>query len=623
MQFSEFRNELLIGINKKDLNVISLIDSNEKLVKEYFNENNLNYVRNFVEDLYLPILNEKPILSDKKAFKTIENVLKHPLMNVVLNEFRNSNTLIKLCEEGSNDKAVEWLLSNMDMNLTVQDENGKTALMHAVNYIKFEKVIDKFLKIKGKHLDLTDNEGNTALFHASLCFISIFEKFLKSNLFDYNHVNKNDENVLLFCAKNGKIKLLDFFLNKSDFDFNHCNKEGKNLAMILAEHGNYSELKTLVKKKNIDVNYQNEFGETIVSFYIKGYYQQIKGELGKDYNTDYHNVVIRSYAETLKVLVKIGCDFNCTIDGDGNTPAMFYMIMEDYVSLKYILDNCEIDLSKKNKYGVDAIILSLSMKENIFNKIAGNRALFNKLCISNFSFNTFKHALLSNEGFNFNDLDSSNNNLVILGLIHNDPYIMNIIDRISPKILFEKNNRNENAIIVATKLGNYKILKSILGKVPNEKEKEIKINSKDHLGNTALHYAVLMKDSYAINLLMNHKADPNIKNNNELTAIDLSKDIEESNISDLLIHPIPILEMETQMGKDKSIDKKTDDYIKNYRINDYQQEYNNLIKNNMISYYIPSPSNIAYQQWIVETLYSNKGKYVYEYVERMVKLEQF
>lgn len=606
MEYSEFKNFLLNGINKKDKSSVKLINNNKVLIQSYFNENNLNYVADFIDSLYSPILNEK------KKFKVIEDILKNPSMSFVLAEFRKSNILIKICDEGSNKKAIEWLLS-MNMDLCVQDENGRTALMCAVHHWNLESIVDKFLEAKGKHLDLADNDGNTALFHACQSTI-MFKKLINSNLFDYNHINNDHENILLYGAKYDALRSFDTLMNLPNIDINIVNNVGKNLATILVENARYAELKILYQKKHFNVNYKNKFGETLVSIFFRKYQQQIEEVFGKIYETEFNYYKVKNFAQTLKTLIDIGCDFNSPIDGDGNTPVMILMIMEDYVSLKYVLDNCSyLDLSIKNKYGVDATYLSLFIKKSVFDSVD-----YNKLKGANsISYKSLKHALMNGRGFNFNAMDSNNNNMVICGLAHNDPMTVNYIDNISPKLLLEKNNKNENAIIVATKLGRDVELSKILEKFSgdnNDKEKYVRVNAQDNSGNTALHYAVLIRNKYVINLLMNHQADLNLKNNEGKSPLDLSKEIEESTaITDLLLHPRSSSEMRQMLMaiKGKSTDEKVDDYIKNYRIVAFQQEYEDLCRNENISCYVPSPYNSTVEQWMMEVLYPSAVSQIY------------
>ncbi|OUM65338.1 hypothetical protein PIROE2DRAFT_60071 [Piromyces sp. E2] len=612
MQFSEFKTKLLTGIVERDKHCVKLINNNKKLVQEYFTKDNLNYVKEFIDDLYVPIRNEN------KKFKVIESVLKHPVMNIVLAEFRNSDILIKICKDGSNKKAAEWLIS-MDIHLEVQDKMGKTALMWAFHNLYFEPIVDQLLKIKGNHINLVDHDGNTALFHACYTTPMLMRRVLRTKLFDFNHLNKYQENVLLFSAKHDEVRSFDLLLDLPGINTDLFYEDGKSLAMMLVEQSRPNQLLSLTKKKKIDVNYKNKAGDSLVSVYFKGYLKLMDSITNRNDLTREKMYKVEDNAQTLKKLIEVGCDFNCIIDGDGNTPVMAFMFLEDYASLNYLLENCKnIDLSIKNKYGIDANHLSIFIKSNVINDLV----LANKRYSYFISYKAVRNYFINNKTSKSDYLDPANNNSVMYALAHNDPYVKHFINIVTPNNLFEKNNKNENVIIVATKLGFSKELKLILSKITGDKEMEIQVNTQDHLGNTALHYAVLLKDKYIVNLLMNNKANPNLKNNNGLSAIDLSKDNEESIIAPYLYHPIPISEMEEQIEKlksklksvvkAKSTDEKVNDYIKNYRITSYQQDYEYLMNCKCISCYYPSQFNIKLQQWRMEVYYpDSKDQNIY------------
>ncbi|OUM61121.1 hypothetical protein PIROE2DRAFT_62710 [Piromyces sp. E2] len=328
MEFEEFKTKLLEKINKRDSDCLKLIDKNKNLVQEYFTKERMFYVREFIDDLYEPILNEK------KKFKVIEKVLKHPLMKVVLEEFRKSQTLIKICRDGNNKQAMLWLLS-MDMDQCVQDKLGRTALMYLVKQYHVDMIIDEFLKVKGDHYNLTDENGNTALFYATHGAPFVMRKLLKSGLFDYNHLNNKHENILMYNT----LVSFELLMDKPDIDYNVVNNEGKNLAMILVENGRYNELMKLNVKKGIDVNYQNQYGETLVSIFFKKYHELVSDKSAV-FETEKNRFKIQAMSQTLKTLIKLGCDFNRPIDNEGNTPVMYFLIMEDYHSLQYLIDNC-------------------------------------------------------------------------------------------------------------------------------------------------------------------------------------------------------------------------------------------------------------------------------------------
>ncbi|ORX85782.1 ankyrin [Anaeromyces robustus] len=619
MDFVEFKNKLIDGISKNDKNCIKLIECNKRIIQVYLSDSSLNYINEFINDLYVIIANEK-------KFRLIENVLKHPLMIVVFDVFKKSDVLIKICDQGSNRKAVEWLLS-INMNLEVQDEKGRTALMYAVQHYNLEATIDIFLKNKGKHLILTDYDGNTALFYSCNNNANL-RKLLKSRLFDYNHINNSRENLLFYCIKNDKLRAFSLLIERPDIDYNLVNNLGKTIAMVLAENTRFHELRALVDKYPIDVNYKNKFDETMVSLYIKQYYRQTEGEFNKSYITDYNYYKVKNFAQTLRALIDIGCDFNYMVDGDGNTPVLFYLMIKEYASLFYLLKYYkDIDLSVKNKYGINATYMSFFLEKEDFDTFDQQSGL------KNVTYNIFKKAFIEQKTFDFDYIDYYQNNLLIHALIRDDPFTLEILEKISPEVLFHNNNKNENVIIIATKLCNHDILKKLL----DYKDIDIKkiINVQDYSGNTALHYAVSLKDKESINLLLNKHADSTIKNNkgepamkedifeNTLEEIN-NNDNDDDNDNIMILHTntVPSSVMESQSEKQKLLsalkEKKTkdevNDYVKNCQINAYQKDYDYLLKDDTISYYKPSPYIYLIEHWageiyfpiIVKELYGNQ-----------------
>jgi len=591
MEFSEFKGNLIKSISKEDKSAIKLIDKNRKLVEEYLSDSSLQYVKSFIDDLFTPIINGK-------KFKVTEKVLKDPSMKVVLREFKKSTILIKACENGNNKKAIEWLLS-MDIDINLQDKNGRTAIMYAVQRWNLESIIDTFLKRRIK--DLADNDGNTTIFYACNN-AQILNKILKSKLFDYKHINNNHENALFYCIKRDKLKSISLLLEKPDIDCNLVNNDGKTVAMLLTENVRFNELKSLVRTHPIDVNYINKYGESIVSVFIKQYYNQLL-TIGNNTSNDYARLKTKNFGNTLRTLVELNCNFNCILDEDGNTPALFFLMVKDYVSLYYLLDNCaNFDLSIKNKYGINASYLSLFIQEIDIFDLYYDRNKNTK----HITFNSLKSQLMNNKTFDYNYLDSNNNTILMYFLVRNDPSASAVIEKMPPKTLFSVNNKKENSIIISTKLGNTTILKKLL----EHKDCTLEIvNAQDELGNTALHYAYQIGDPYAITLLKNHYADPSIKNNEGKDAVEASENI-DTDIMILQTKSIPSSLVNDPSEKQKLfsvLKQKTDDnvnhQIKNYRVAVFQQDYNTLLKDEYLSNYKPSPYNEGIQLWVGEGLY--------------------
>ncbi|ORX83904.1 ankyrin, partial [Anaeromyces robustus] len=87
--------------------------------------------------------------------------------------------------------------------------------------------------------------------------------------------------------------------------------------------------------------------------------------------------------------------------------------------------------------------------------------------------------------------------------------------------------KGENTLTIAIKSGHSDILQDIF--FHNES-----LNQQDTFGNTALHYAIELKDKYAIIILAYYGADTNIKNNEGKTAMDLAHEWNDETIFELL-----------------------------------------------------------------------------------------
>jgi ankyrin repeat protein len=95
------------------------------------------------------------------------------------------------------------------------------------------------------------------------------------------------------------------------------------------------------------------------------------------------------------------------------------------------------------------------------------------------------------------------------------------------------NNKNENELIIASKINQVKVVEILL-------ERGIYIDHQDNFGNMALHYAVDIQEPYLIYKLMSKKSNVHLKNNEGKSALDLAKEIKGENkneIIDLLSKP--------------------------------------------------------------------------------------
>jgi len=284
------------------------------------------------------------------------------------------------------------------------------------------------------------------------------------------------------------------------------NKPNNKAAFKAAETGDVNELERLLKS-GIDVNYRNEKRETILSIIInKLRIQQLSK---KSKSTSYESVSSMFDCNRMfNALINHHCNFNVPVDKDENTGFMALMLLPDMNTVvSKIFDR--IDLSKTNIYGENAS--SLCVKQNL-------TQLFN---------------IIKNQpSFDVNYRDKETGNTLILLAAISQPTVLEQLIKMNKdgSKLHDTNLRNENALILATKSGCIEAVKVLL-------KYKIDVNHQDNLGNTALHYAVDLNDSYVTALLTSRKANASIKNNEGKSPLALAKKLGNSELLQAIENP--------------------------------------------------------------------------------------
>ena len=579
MDFTEFEKKLLTFLkenNEKECN--DLIENNKKLIQSCLqNSQDSSYSKELINCINIAIL------ENLKEYELVERVLKHEEFKDILTKFRESDIIIRACKI-ENISALNWLLT-MEINPGVRDENGMTALMHAAEHPSLLFVVDYYINLNEnrKFAQIVDNNGETVLFHA-MDNLKLFTKLLTISEIDVNHKNKNDETIFIYCCREDKTSLASKLILCSECDLNCIDSRGRTGLMYLVENGNTIPLFLLQKSSNFsktNINYRNKNNETLLSVLVKQFYETWQSKDGKAKKEK-----LTALVSVLNVLLRLNYDFNEVIDEEGNTIMNFFLMIDDLPSAYYLLEKCNnLDLSIKNHAGINASFLSLFMVEDEMAKLLNLKRLF-----------------LYHRTFDNLYVDPNNNNLLIHGLVRDDRnYFYKrccyLIDNNYIKLLNHTNNKKENAIIVAVKLGHFKYVNRI-GKL-----NLFDLNQQDELGNTPLHYAIKLRDEYAINSLCYHHADKSLKNNQGKSPMDLANDIndqegkdDKSNILRILENPISPEDYEESLksskplsfkslfSKKKTTDEKVNDYVKNYQVEQYKKEYEDLLLRPYSSY---------------------------------------
>jgi len=482
MDFKIFEEKLLNGLEKhKCRKCIKIIDNNETLIKNNFdNDKNSKILNEFIEKFNNIIINISNNRSEK-YYKIFEIILNHKFFANVLSEFRNSTIFVKACKK-KKVELIKWLLT-MKINYCVKDEYERTALMYLSRIPILFFAVKKILKDKNtpELLECTDNQGKTAIYYAAANPRAATE-IMKAGC-NLDHKDNDGNTVLNYCCKNEIfLSFISILCNNNNKSINELNNEGKNAMIYLTEQGNAWELKHL-SKRPIDINFRNENNEGAVTTLIKQIYQPDQKR---------HPNFYIPYYVTMRTLVDRGFDFNIAIDDEGNTPLMFFIMIEDFCTVYYMLKYCKnLDLSLQNKNGDDAFSLCLRHNNDYLTEF-----------------------FFKNESLNLKYHDQFDNNVLIYFIISNNNKMVRLALHRNNNLINQVNVKKETPIIIATKLGRTEIVKTLARLNAN-------VNHQDYLGNTALYYAVDLRYSYLISILIYYNADPHLKNNRGKSAWDL------------------------------------------------------------------------------------------------------
>jgi len=487
--FEDFKNELLNDIKNNKKSCLQKIEANQGyVIANIGEEGDRKMIDKFVDG----IINS---LFIAKKYSMFEKFLKHPLIYEVHRTFRNSKVLIEACKR--NDKNVlKWLIT-MNINPCVQDENGMTALMYA-SKVPEQLFVVKYLITKPECLNLVDKNGENAVFHALKNTDSLAE-ILKTDI-DVNCRNNNNEEPLMYCCKYDIFNAIGYLVQSNNINVNTMDKAERTPAMILTEKGRYNEI-ILLRKRRCDFNFKNRNNECVLSILIN-----------KMYLTS--NDLFSEYIRIIVALVFSDCNFNIPIDEEGNTAFMIFMAVQDWYSVYFIAkgQGNRIDLSVKNNFGENAT--SLFIKNGSYN-------------------NSIYEAFINNRTFDFEYVDSNNNNNLLMLSAMKEPKLVNTIIENNVNFINCVNSRNENALILATKFNNEDAVKNLL-------KIGIYVNQQDYLGNNALYYAVNNKNFNIIKLLLLNGADMNLNNLNGVSPLNHAHSLCDKSLIAALNNPMGI-----------------------------------------------------------------------------------
>jgi len=527
-EYPEIEAYLLKQINDNHMKeCVEVIEKYGDIIEKHF-ESDSN-VQEFVDHLNEVLLG----IFYFNDFAAVNVVLTHKLFEKALSLFNESDILIKAFKK-KNFYTVRNIINDKSFNINycLCDEDGKTALMVAAEHWSNVFAVESLLSKNRDSLFIADKEGNTALYHA-IHNINVFNRIFYATK-DINHINNNNESIILYCGR--KEAYISF---ETIFKFPDMNMEVKEELFI--EEGK-REFPKMVESDNdnllkyVAFQYQalssicgtdilksiiEEVGATMMSNLIKKYYEAyMSGD----------KEAITNCIRMLKLLLfDLECNINGAIDEEGNTPLIFFLLIEDYYSANYVLSCKNIDLSIKNKHGVSPSYLSIFIRDEE---------------------KKLRMKLLEHPTFDNFYLDSGKDNLITHFIVRNCyDEALQVLSK-AKYLLTVPNEKGETTMIIAVKSGHGDVLQEDF--FQNEG-----MNQQDSLGNTALHYAVQLKDKYALVNLAYYGADTTIKNNNGLTAMELAEESKDEELLSILNNPMESLKKKSSSsGKFKKMFSK-------------------------------------------------------------------
>lgn len=520
MEFNTFETEFFLCLKTNNLKrVIKKINAQSKLVEEYLSEDrNSNIVDKFVQKFNKYLL----LQNDHKKIGLYEKILNNSAMKKVLEKFQKSDILIQALKENNSKHLIKWLLT-MNIDLYVQDKDGMTALMYSVQSNKLLFVVKHILFYGYESIHILNKNGENALFY-SLNQLDCLNELLRTEI-DINQKNNNMETALLYCCKNDIYEPIEYLINRKDIDVNVTDFEDKTAAMYLTEKGRYFELRHL-NNRNCYFNFVNEKNESVMSILINKLYEPVEQ---RQYG------LFNNYINILVSLVRFNCSFDLPVDEDKNTALMALILVNDHNTLSYVLNHSNnYDLSIKNKYGENASSLFMKCK----------------------NLNSYTELMINHPSFDFNYVDPKTGNTMLMLAAMTKPLLVEKFIEKNVYSINQVNLFNENAIILATKCNNKECAFDLI-------DNAIYVDQQDHLGNTALHYAVMGNNKFFISSLLSINANIHVKNNEGKTPLDLAHDMNNKIIISLLTNNeiLGILAANDEKYKAKEENVNIDDEI--------------------------------------------------------------
>eukprot|EP00833_Pecoramyces_ruminatium_P004729 jgi/Orpsp1_1/1178761/evm.model.c7180000066639.1 len=452
------------------------IDNIEKghyeIVKALLNQN-VQIDTSNKNNTFYKLLSALITATENAQYKIVEEVLSQHQFKNILEEYRRTKVLIQAFR-GMKRMTIEFLFK-LDVDVNVADDQGNTALIEAAKIPQLYSFAKELINRKA-NINVTNEEGITPFLNSctipeSKMFKHLIKK--KANIFV---TDNNGNNALMFACGFANIDKVRYLV-KNGINVNASNNNGNTALMQAVSAGKTNITKYLIKY-NANVNLLNHNGQNALSYaVIKAYTDKSKNSIFK-------------FQSIIKLLIDKGSDANVPVDPTGNTILMLLIMKNDFEMIKYLMEHTEnLDINKKNHLGHNAFTYALK---------CNNETVINYI---------IQH------GIDIFTEDDYGNDMIMYSTCTYNPTLFNkFIQSVDNVGINKCNHKKETYLIMATKMNNEKVIHDLL-------DRGADVNLQDIKGNTALHYASAKGNAYTIEMLINNKADIEIKNYQQETPI--------------------------------------------------------------------------------------------------------
>ena len=472
----------------------SLPEQEEKKQEDIFqnpsNENSRNNINN--NEIKETVENRKTnsfsnnykIIIEKleNGFKEYQGEVRSSTFLKILNNQDIIEILKELCRQNLEDIAV-YILNEFSIdqkrdglsgNLGINEGNERERKYKDLFFLAIKKgqihVLEALDKQELNYIEILDDEGNTGLIMAVIFSnIQIAKFFLKNSPEMLEKKNKYGYTPLLLAVYNND-NLMFFLL-------------ANNLENVITDGNSLYEL--AIRNENLDIiNYLNPYKNK-----KKCDFQPSSSLL--------HFAVCQSNLEVFKTIANLIKKYDYKIGSTLETPLHWAAMKGNYYIVKELIKiykENQIDLDKKNRFGVTAFMLA-NLRQDKY------------IC-----------QLFYDNGVDVNVQDKEGNSIAhLIAGLGDVKWLKHMIKKFNVNC-YLKNNKGNTPFIHAILNENVSCVEYFIELFKNSKQLvSTNINWRNKYGQTPLHAAVFTGNCRIIEILLRNKADISVFDANELT----------------------------------------------------------------------------------------------------------